>query len=373
MTDLQDAPGLAEPGTAHPVDDTTAPRSAHDDVRLARIHLRLGMLSIARAELEDLERRAALGRRDQAVLAEARWRTGEAGGAAAAAAAHLDAGGGDPVAIAIAVEAAAADGRPAEARRLMDRLDDLDASAIDALFGGMPQRAFWPSLPGSTTVRALVDEAEPGAAGWSSDRVAAPGATGWSSSDRDVAERTRRLAEAERAAADEVGARVGSGSFAGSGAVRGAAGSAGSQAVLASTAPSLWSDTGDAADPGQDADRAGEPSGRERGDAPSGREREAAGPASRRIEHPDPLEELTQAREELASEPDRALIRIALVLRADPTLAPDVLDALSLRREPMAAIIRGDAQRLMGRHLEAEAAFTSAGDDLDRPERPTQR
>jgi hypothetical protein len=130
----------------------------------------------------------------------------------------------------------------------------------------------------------------------------------------------------------------------------GAAGSptsaAGSQAVLASTAPSLWGDAAGA---------------------------EAVGPASRRIEHPDPLEELTQAREELATQPDRALLRLALVLRADPTLAPDVLDALSLRREPMAAIIRGDAQRLLGRHLEAEATFTSAGDTLDRPERPNQR
>ena len=326
---------MADAGTAQQVAEAVTPRSAHDDVRLARIHLRLGMLSIARAELEDLERRAALGRRDQAVLAEARWRTGEGGGAAAAAAAHLDAGGGDPVAIAIAVEAAAADGRPADARRLMDRLDDLDASAIDALFGGMPQRAFWPSVPGSMTVRALVEDATPDTAGWSP-------------SDRDESERTRRLAEAERAAADEVGVRGPLHSAAGS-----ASSAAGSQAVLASTAPSLWGETAEAP------------------------EREAFGPAPRRIEHPDPLEELALAREQLATEPDRALLRLALVLRADPTLAPNVLDAVSLRREPAAAIIRGDAQRLLGRHLEAEAAFTAAGDvldrPLDRPERPTQR
>lgn len=352
MTDLQDPPGLADPGTAHPVADAVTPRSAHDDVRLARIHLRLGMLSIARAELEDLERRAALGRRDQAVLAEARWRTGESSGAAAAAAAHLDAGGGDPVAIAIAVEAAAADGRPAEARRLMDRLDELDASAIDALFGGMPQRAFWPSVPGSMTVRALIEDA-------------APGAAGWSSSDREVAERSRRLAEAERAAADEVGVRISS-----AGAVGGATPAAGSQAVLASTAPSLWGDATDAVD---EAAAVGRLAAGQWRDAGGGREREAAGPAPRRIEHPDPLEELAQAREELATQPDRALLRLALVLRADPTLAPNVLDALSLRREPAAAIIRGDAQRLLGRYLEAEAAFTAAGDALDRPERPNQR
>jgi hypothetical protein len=234
----------------------------------------------------------------------------------------------------------------------MDRLDDLDASAIDALFGGMPQRAFWPSVPGSMTVRALVEDASPDTAGWSS-------------SDREASERARRLAEAERAAADEVGVRA---------PLHGAAGSApsaaGSQAVLASTAPSLWGEVGGAADEADTRDR---PAGSQRRDAGGGPEREDAGPAPRRIEHPDPLEELNQAREELATQPDRALLRLALVLRADPTLAPNVLDALSLRREPMAAIIRGDAQRLLGRHLEAEAAFTSAGDDLDRPERPGQR
>lgn len=346
MTDLHEAPDLAAVSTAEPLAEAVPQRSAHDDVRLARMHLRLGMLSIARAELEDLERRAALGRRDQAVLAEARWRTGEAGGAIAAAAAHLDAGGGDPVAIAIAVEAAAAEGRPAEARRLMDRLDDLDASAIDALFGGMPQRAFWPSLPGSTTVRALVEDA-------------APGAAGWSSADVDTTERTRRLAEAERAAADEVGA-----SFAPPATFAGATPAAGPRAVLASTAPSLWADT---------ADTPGRPAAETSREARTTRERESAGPAPRRIEHPDPLEELAQAREELATQPDRALLRMALVLRADPTLAPAVLDAISLRREPAAAIIRGDAQRLLGRHLEAEAAFTAAGDALDRPERQINR
>jgi hypothetical protein len=149
--------------------------------------------------------------------------------------------------------------------------------------------------------------------------------------------------------------------------------------VLASNAPSLWGDTADAGGAPAEAEAAGRRDARASGDAAvsrdarGAREREAVGPASRRIEHPDPMDELAQAREELATEPDRALLRLALVLRADPTLAPDVLDAVSLRREPAAAIIRGDAQRLLGRLLEAEAAFTAAGDALDRPERPTHR
>jgi hypothetical protein len=81
----------------------------------------------------------------------------------------------------------------------------------------------------------------------------------------------------------------------------------------------------------------------------------------------DPMSELARAREELDSKPDRAFLRLALVLRHDPTLAPAVLEALHLRREPTAALVRGDAQRLLGRHLEAEAAFDVAAESLEVP------
>jgi hypothetical protein len=79
----------------------------------------------------------------------------------------------------------------------------------------------------------------------------------------------------------------------------------------------------------------------------------------------DPLAELARARDELDKRPDRAFLRLALVLRHDPTLAPSVLDVLHLRREPTAALLRGDAQRLLGRHLEAEAAFDAAAETLE--------
>jgi len=48
-----------------------------------------------------------------------------------------------------------------------------------------------------------------------------------------------------------------------------------------------------------------------------------------------------------------------------PDHAPAVLDAINLRREPDAALLRGDAQRLLGRHLEAEAAFDAAAETLE--------
>src|SRR4029079_6881807 len=62
-----------------------------NDLRMARVHLRMGQLTLARAELEDLYRRDALDVVGLAVLAEARWRTGEGPAAADAAPAQLEA------------------------------------------------------------------------------------------------------------------------------------------------------------------------------------------------------------------------------------------------------------------------------------------
>ena len=50
------------------------------------------------------------------------------------------------------------------------------------------------------------------------------------------------------------------------------------------------------------------------------------------------------------------------LLDSEPTA---VLDALHLRREPAAALLRGDAQRLLGRHLEAEAAYDAAAETME--------
>jgi tetratricopeptide (TPR) repeat protein len=230
------------------------PPDAGEDLRLAQLHLRLGQLTLARAELEDLASRDALGVEGLAALAEARWRTDAGEPAAAAARDHLEAGGTDPIATCIMAEAAAAAGRPGEARELIGRLGGLDPAHVDALFAGMPQRAAWPVADSGL----LAPQREPS--------QASPGAD-----DRE------------------------------------------------GRAPAAW----------------------------------------------DSGAELRRAREELGSRPERALVRLALVLRRDPTLAPAVLDAVALRREPIAALIRGDAQRLLGRHLEAEAAFDAAAENLE--------
>jgi hypothetical protein len=225
-----------------------------DDVRIARVHLRLGQLTLARAELEDLDRREPLDTASLAVLAEARWRTGDVANAAGAAQAHIDAGGSDDVALCIAAEAAAVDGRPDDARALMDRLPASDVVALDALFAGMPRRAFWPAGP--------VDR----------------------SAGRDeTPTEVYRIVAAERRIKGQL----------------------------------------------------------------------------------DPTAELARARAELETQPERAFLRLALVIRRDPALAASVFAILKLRREPGAALLRGDAQRLLGRHLEAEAAYDAAADSLE--------
>ncbi|HLX35405.1 MAG TPA: hypothetical protein VKR30_09235 [Candidatus Limnocylindrales bacterium] len=309
-----------------------------DDLRIARLHLRVGMLTLALAELEDLERRGLLSNDDRAMLAEARWRSGDSDGAAAAARANLDAGGDDPVAICIAAEAAAADGRPGEARSLMDRLGPPDATTLDALFGGMPRRAFWPSAP------ADVGEAE----------------TLFGDIPRVGERRTPSRSESGSGASTAAGAAsavAAEATVSDSGTPRRRESSVpGPREVLDATAPGLWSAAGEA---GPEAA------------APL----ESVSPGRPRHVSPtldlDPVAELHEARAELAATPDRALLRLALTLRADPTLAPAVLDLVAGRTEPLAAILRGDAQRLLGRHLEAEAAFASAAAGLgDEPRQP---
>ena len=252
-----------------------------EEARISRIHLRMGQLTLARAELEDLYRRDALDMDGLASLAEARWRTGDGPGAADAALLHLDDGGADEVALCIAVEAISAEARPQDARALIERLPAHDVATLDGLFAGMPRRAHWPAGP----------------------------------VDREDPEELRRE-------------------------------STGGVAM-----------------------RRGTPaSGRAGDESPSQLHRLAsAAPGPARQGHFDPVAELARGREELGPKPERALLRLALVLRHDPTLAPAVLDALHLRREPAAALLRGDAQRLLGRHLEAEAAFDVAADSLEVP------
>lgn len=141
----------------------TAPSRAPDLV-LARVHLRLGSLSLARVELETMAGRGELdddGIRD---LAEARWRTGDIGGAGEAAATFLESRPDDIIGLVIAAEAQAAAGRPSEARRLAGRAIDRAEGSLDPIFAGMPKASIWPIEPGDAGGPAgvLFDDLHPG-------------------------------------------------------------------------------------------------------------------------------------------------------------------------------------------------------------------
>jgi hypothetical protein len=145
----------AQPGTGDP----------EADARLARLHLRLGQLELARAELEALAGVGELDADTLLALAEARWRTGDLPGAGEAAQACLDAGRDDTLALVIAAEATAAIGRPGEARRIAGLALERRES-LDAVFAGIPRSLIWPADPADAGHAAgmLFPEPDPGAA-----------------------------------------------------------------------------------------------------------------------------------------------------------------------------------------------------------------
>ena len=153
-------PTAAGPEPADPV----APRSV--DLVLARTHLRLGSLGLARTELETLAGRGALDDDATRDLAEARWRTGDIGGAGEAAAAWLEQQPDDILGLVIAAEAQAALGRPAEARRLAGRAMEAADGSLDPVFAGMQRSAIWPVEPGTSVGQTgvLFDDLHPGPA-----------------------------------------------------------------------------------------------------------------------------------------------------------------------------------------------------------------
>ncbi|MBF6606768.1 MAG: hypothetical protein IVW53_14460 [Chloroflexi bacterium] len=85
---------------------------------------------------------------------------------------------------------------------------------------------------------------------------------------------------------------------------------------------------------------------------------------------PDGTAELEAAQADLARDDwPAAAVRLALVLRIAPVLAPAVLDVVRPLAGGSFEIIRGDAYRLVGREIEAALAYRAAADELERPSR----
>ncbi len=89
---------------------------------------------------------------------------------------------------------------------------------------------------------------------------------------------------------------------------------------------------------------------------------------------PDPAGELDAARAALAAG-DRAgaALRLSIVLRLAPTLAPAVLDIATGESGPEFDLVRGDALRLVGRESQARRAFASAARTPSDEPRPGMR
>ena len=139
---LRSAPRIeALPG---PGDDQAAAAERAADARLARLHLRGGLLPLARAALEQMAGAGTLDVPAMADLAEARWRSGDLEGAADAARAHQASGGAEPMAALILAEDLMRRGQAADARRYAEFVSARAGSAADQLFALEPRSPIWP-------------------------------------------------------------------------------------------------------------------------------------------------------------------------------------------------------------------------------------
>ena len=142
------------------------------DGRLARVHLRGGLLTLARASLEQMAGVGALDREALVDLAEARWRSGDLEGAAEAATAHLEAAGDEPLAHLIVAEEADRQGSLVDARRHAAVVRARVGTGLDRLFAGEVRSTAW-SME---------------AADWMDEGATGPGRWGLLAGGREVAD-----------------------------------------------------------------------------------------------------------------------------------------------------------------------------------------
>jgi hypothetical protein len=318
---------------------------------LAGLHLRLGSLALARAELETLAASGGLDHPGRVDLAEVRWRTGDLIGAGEMARQTLASGDESVVALVVAAESAAALGRPTESRRLATQAQARMAGPIDPIFAGMPRSGVWPADPAepvpSPTTLFPPDRASPGngLAGESAGRGGrASGRTSTGSEER--AERGSAMDEdSDRDATHP--RSIGSGAPS----PEAIASAAAAAAAVERQGPGFWDDL-----PGSEATT------------------EAAAPPDIAIpREPTPPEGLEPAAildageaALLAGDYASAALHLGLVVRVAPSIAPAVLAAIGDTPDAGLQMVRGDAYRVLGREVDArrayEAAMTAAGE-----------
>lgn len=324
-----------EPQSEGPFEPPALPDAADRplELRLAAIHLRTGVLALARAELETSALRGELDDAALLDLAEVRWRTDDVTGAGEAAAAYFATGREDTLALVIATEATASLGRSTEARRLATRALGRADVPLDAIFRGIQPSSYWPatSAMAGEPAGTLFGGPRPGST------AGTAGVSGAAVLDR-LAARTHGESLAPGA------------STPGHGLANRPAGSpdkAPGESGDEHAAPTLWSDAET---------------------LPVG-----SGPGASRsgARLPEPADEFDAARDDLrAGRPADGAIRLAVVLRLAPALAPAVLDAISGLSGPSLELVRGDALRLVGHERDARLAYAAAAALLENQPAP---
>jgi len=311
-----------------------APPVRDADLVLAGLHLRLGSLVLARAELETIGSLGGLDRAGRVDLAEVRWRTGDLVGAGQAAGEVLAGGEESVIALVVAAEAASALGRPSEARRLAGQAQARMDGPIDPVFAGMPRSGVWPA-----------DPAEP-----------VPSPTTLFPPDRVATSAAAEMVAATTTAAAVAAADVAAAAAEGTGGVGGpgrstdgasaAGGVYGRTAIVATDAePGFWdlppvdpkpsevADTGSAATPA-------EPT------RPTGL---------------DPAAVLDAGEAALAAgDYTSAALHLGLAVRVTPSIAPVILEAIGDIPDAGLQMVRGDAYRAVGRETDARRAYEAA-------------
>jgi hypothetical protein len=283
------------------------PHDPPSDRRLATIHLRMGQLGLARAELEALAGSGGLDDHSLLVLAEARWRTGDLTGAGEAAHAYLATGGDDVVALVIAAEATAAVGRPTEARRLAGRVLERTDVPLDRIFAGQRRSLIWPV---DTTEPAQAEGMVPPTIHEAQTEVVIVPSPPESVVELDESESAAR---AEGIPEDESGP---------------------AEAAPATGPDGFW-------------------------DLETIRGEDV----------PSPRDEIATARSDLAAgDLASAAIHLGLALRLYANLAGEILDVTEslVDRTPEIELIRGDALRLVGREDDARRAYAEASMGIGR-------
>jgi len=300
---------------------------------LAGLHLRLGSLALARAELETLAASSSLDGPGQVDLAEVRWRTGDLVGAGDAARVALEHGDEAVVALVVAAEAASTLGRPTEARRYASRALAAAGGPIDPVFAGMPRSGVWPADP--------LEPVPAAATLFPTERVFALPAV---PAEPEPAGVPGAVTSGEPAPPADGGTAAATTSVAGASLASGADHGPGfwdlpaEEPTATGATFGLDAGTGDAGAPGLDGLAPPAP--------PSGLDPAAILDAG----------EAALIAGDLAS----AALHLGLAVRVAPSIAPVVLSAIGDTPDAGLQMVRGDAYRALGRETDARRAYEAA-------------